>query len=308
MQVSKHNAGSGVLSPSQNRTNPVPKLEDILAQFQPDVLVIQTGTNLFDLFPDRKSVRPNRDGSALRKYVLPFVLKAVRPPSPLRKIYWVASPTSGRVSKVVQDFVVDQVRANLGTTGTVIDSRTLVSYPYHHMEPDHEHFLGTDMDEWADKVFATIQQDLSSQPLTSLKPLCESAPPAAAELTAPSESPAEKTVSVTARLAFKSKPMSLDQLLPYQESLVGFVYDIKKVLAGQYTAQQILVMHPAHIRLARQPLRKYRVGRTYKLQLRQLEGTPWDTIKRKDDSGLLDLEPFIRLEDESKYPGENRAN
>ena len=102
--------------------------------------------------------------------------------------------------------------------------------------------------------------------------------------------------------------MSLDQLLPYQESLVGFVYDVKKVVAGHYTAQQILIMHPAHIRLARQSLRKYRVGRTYKLQLRQLEGTPWDTIKRKDDSGLLDLEPYIRVEDESKYPGENRAN
>jgi len=293
---------------SSPKPHPVPKLEDILAQFQPDVLVIQTGTNLFDLFPDRKSVRPNRDGSALRKYVLPFVSKAVRSPSPLRKIYWVASPTSGRVSKIVQDFVVDQVRADLGKAGTVIDSRTLVSYPYHHMEPDHEHFLGTDMDEWADKVFAMIQQDLSSQPLTSLKPLCESAPPAAAELTTPSESPAEQTVSVTARLVFKSKPVPLDQLLPYQESLVGFVYDIKKVLAGQYTAQQILVMHPAHIRLSRQPLRKYRIGRTYKLQVRQLEGTPWDTIKRKDDSGLLDLEPYIRLEDESKYPGENRAN
>jgi len=294
---------------SSPKPHPVPKLEDMFAQFQPDVLVIQTGTNLFDLFPGRKSVRPDREGSALRKYVLPFVLKAVRPPSPLRKIYWVASPTSGRVSQIVQDFVVDQVRADLGKAGTVIDSRTLVSYPYHHMEPDHEHFLGTDMDEWADKVFAMIQQDLSSQPLASLKPLCESAPPpTAAELTAPSESPAERTVSVTARLVFKSKPIPLDQLLPYQESLVGFVYDIKRVLAGQYTAQQILVMHPAHIRLARQPLRKYRVGRTYKLQLRQLEGTPWDTIKRKDDSGLLDLEPYIRLEDESKYPGENRAN
>ena len=71
--------------------------------------------------------------------------------------------------------------------------------------------------------------------------------------------------------------MSLDQLLPYQESLVGFVYDVKKVVAGHHTAQQILIMHPADIRLARQSLRKYRVGRTYKLQLRQLEGTPWDT-------------------------------
>jgi len=96
--------------------------------------------------------------------------------------------------------------------------------------------------------------------------------------------------------------------MPYQESLVGFVYDVKKIVAGQYTAKQILVMHPAHIHLAKQSLRKYRVGRTYKLQVRPLEGTAWGTVKRKDDSALIDLEPYIRVEDENKYSEANRAN
>ncbi|HXM32925.1 MAG TPA: hypothetical protein VN921_04670, partial [Chthoniobacterales bacterium] len=133
--------------------HPVPKLEDLIATIRPDILIMQTGTNLFDLFPDRKTVNPHRHGPELRNYLVPFVSKATRSPSTLRKIYWVASPTSGRVSKEIQDFVVEQTRADIGHIANVIDSRTLVSYPYKHMEPDREHFIGADMDQWADKVF-----------------------------------------------------------------------------------------------------------------------------------------------------------
>ena len=114
----------------------VPKLEDLLATLQPDVLIMQTGTNLFDLFPDHKTVTPGRHGPALRSYFAPFINKAVGSGSTLRKIYWVSSPTSGRVSKEIQDFVLGQTRADIGSVASIIDSRTLVSYPYRHMEPE----------------------------------------------------------------------------------------------------------------------------------------------------------------------------
>ena len=84
----------------------VPKLEDLLVALRPDILIMQTGTNLFDLFPDHKTVSPNRHGPTLKSYLVPFITKAARSPSTLRKIYWVASPTSGRVSKEIQDFVI----------------------------------------------------------------------------------------------------------------------------------------------------------------------------------------------------------
>jgi hypothetical protein len=287
------------------KVHAVPKLEDLLVQIRPDVLIMQTGGNLFDLFPDKKTVRPDRDGPALRKYVTPFIARAAAPSSSLRKIYWVASPTSGRVSKAVQDFIVEQVRGHLGSFGKVIDSRTLVSYPYHHMEPDHEHFVGADMDQWADKVFEIIRNDLSAQALASLKPLSEmtAAPaPSAGETVAGTEKPEAPTLEVSARLAFKSKPMRVEEFLPYQESMIAFVYEVRKVLDGEYEDKQILVMHPAYIGLKRQPLRKYRIGKTYKLQLRALEGTPWSTVKRRDDSGRIDLEPYIQISDEAKYP------
>src|SRR5262249_19972857 len=292
--------------------HPVPKLEDLIENIRPDVLVMQTGGNLFDLFPDHKTVRPDRDAAALREYVFPFVVKAISTPSPLKKIYWIASPTSGRVSKVVQGFVVDQVRAQFGAAAMVIDSRALISYPYRHMEPDREHFVGEDMDRWADKVFDILSSDLGAKPLASLKPLSEAFPQIAAanslSAVGSTDTSDDSAVNLSARLVFKSKPMSVEEFLPYQESLVGYVYDVRKVLSGRYNESQVLVMHPAYIGLRKQSLRKYKIGKAYRLKLNQLEGTPWNTVKGNNDTGRINLEPYIQVEDENKYPGTSRSN
>jgi hypothetical protein len=284
--------------------HPVPKLEDLVATLRPDILIMQTGTNLFDLFPDHKTVNPNRHGPELRSYLVPFVTKATRGPSTLRKIYWVASPTSGRVSKEIQDFVFGQIRSDIGNVASIIDSRTLVAYPYHHMEPDKEHFIGEDMDLWADKVFDFVDHDLAQQPFAALKPLSENAPalPVTPEQPPPPpEKPKEQTLLVKAKLTFKTEPIPINELLPYQEYLVGYVYEIERVVAGQYSEKQILVMHPAYIGLKKQKLH-YRVGKTYKLKLHELEETVWKTVKSKDDSGLINLQPYIRVQDETRHP------
>jgi hypothetical protein len=299
------------------KTHPVPKLEDLLSQIHPDVLVMQTGGNLFDLFPDHKTVRPERDANELRRYVMPFVGKAISPDSPLKKIYWVGSPTSGRVSQPVQDFVVQQVRSYFGKAATVIDSRSLISYPYRHMERDHEHFIGEDMDAWAEKVAEIIGKDLSSQSIASLKPLGElypqiatTAPPVPTVVAAAPvpQNPENEELRVNARLVFKSKPMKVEEFLPYQESMVGYVYEVRRVVSGKYDDKQILVMHPAYINLRRQSLRRYRIGKTYRLRLRVLDRTPWATVKRRDESNRIDLQPYIQVEDEAKYPGSARAD
>ena len=285
----------------------VPKLEELLATLQPDILIMQTGTNLFDLFPDHKSVNPNRHGPELRNFIVPFINKAVHIPSNLRKIYWVASPTSGRVSKEIQDFVLQQTRNDIGYVAEVIDSRTLVPYPYHHMEPDKEHFIGADMDMWADKVFEIVERDMSSQPIASLKPLAEAA---VAQMPAPqptpTQRPKEQTLQVRAKLIAKTQPIPVQELLPYQEFLVGYLYEVTDVIAGEYSEKQILVMHPAYIKLAEQRLGRWRIGRTYRLHLHELENTVWKTVKSKDDSGLINLQPYIRVQDEMRHPDHAR--
>jgi hypothetical protein len=295
-------------------SHPVPKLEDLLVTFQPDILVMQTGTNLFELFPDHKTVIPNRHGPALRSYLAPFIAKAVKSPSPLRKIYWVASPTSGRVSKEIQDFVLQQTRADIGHLAHVIDSRTLVAYPYRHMEPDKEHFLGEEMDQWADGVFDIVNRDLSAQPIASLKPLAQTdqteaavsppsvSPPNVRQPSPPAEKPKDQMLHVRAKLLSKTVPVPVEEFLPYREFLVGYLYEVTRVIAGEYSENQILVMHPAYIGLQEQKLGRYKIGKNYRLKLHELESTVWKTVKSKDDSGLINLQPYIRIQDEKRHP------
>ncbi len=325
----------------------VPKLEDLMQTVQPDVLVIQTGSNLFGLFPDTKTVRPAQHGPLLKKYLLPFRDLAVSAPSTLRKIYYVNPPVSGRVAKEVQDFVYEQTRAQLTPAATVIDSRKLLSYPYKNMDPDKEHFLGEEMTQWADQVFEIVQRDISGQPIASL-PLLSQAfgggavaqanPPqdtpmraelantpqvaARAEPVSPTEQaaravaveptdvppPAEppskpEPLIVKARLVFKSAPIPVKELLPYQESLVGYVYEIDKVVKGRYPERQVLVMHPAHIALKEQKLDKFKIGKRYKLRLDRMDGSLWDTAKARDESNQIQLLPYMRVDDKAKHPG-----
>jgi hypothetical protein len=262
---------------------------------------MQTGSNLFELFSGREKVKPDRDGPMLRKYLVPFVKKAITPPSKLRKIYWVAPPISGRVSGEVQEFVFEQTQKDIGGVTHVMDSRKLVAYPYKHMEPDKEHFVGEDMNKWADKVWAEIDSDLSAQALSDVRPLSESIAKLA-PVAAPSATPAGASLIVKAKLVSKTNPIRREELMPYQEFLVGFVYDVEQVIAGEYGEKQILVMHPAYIGLQPQSLEKFRIGQTYELQLRTLDGSIWSTIKSKDDSGRIELEPYIRVQDEARYP------
>ena len=202
------------------KSHPVPKLEDLLAKIQPDILVMQTGANLFGLFSGREKVKPDHDAAMLRKYLVPFVKKAVTP--------------SSSVQPLTESF------ARLTTAETPVST--------------------------------------------------------------PSATPATASLIVKAKLVSKTKPIRREQLLPYQEFLVGFVYDVEEVIAGEYGEKQVLVMHPAYIGLHPQSLGKFRIGRSYELQLRGLDGSIWSTVKSKDDSGRIDLEPYIRIQDEARYP------
>jgi len=285
------------------KPHPVPKLEDLLEKIHPDILVMQCGTNLFSLFENRKTVQPVRDAPMLRNYIAPF-MNAARKCASLKKIYWVAPPTSGRTPTEIQDFVFTETCATAGWIATVIDSRPLVAYPYHHMEPDHEHFMGTDMTQWAERSYSFMKQDLSSKPFSSLPALAQLQPPA--DLDAPKKKEPDATrepLYVQAKLAFKSQPIPLKELMPYQESLVGFVYDVSRVVDGKYEDKQILVLHPSCIGLKPQPLDKYKTGKMYNLRLHEVETTPWHTVRCQDESGRIDLIPYIQVEDEKKFPG-----
>jgi hypothetical protein len=111
-----------------------------------------------------------------------------------------------------------------------------------------------------------------------------------------------KSLVVRAKLVAKSTPIETDRLLPYQESLVSYLYQVKELISGEYRETELTVMHPAHVRLNPQALSKYKIGRTYTLDLVDFEGSPWESIKRSEETGRIELSPYIRREDEVRFP------
>ncbi len=277
----------------------VPKFEELLAEHKPDVLILQTGNNLFDIFRDQKTIDADRHTVELDSNLQPF-LDFLGTPTSLRRVYWVAPPISGRVSEEIQEFVFQRIKNLAGDRVTLIDSRPFFTFPYKHMEADKEHFIGPQMDEWADRVYDIIKKDLAEHPLPSVGGLATagSPPPAAT----PAPTPA-KEIALSATLVTRSKPMEVKALLPYRESLVAYLYDVRSVKSGDYAEKQILIMHPAHIDLQPQALGKYKEGEVYTFRVRELAGTAWETIKTSDETNRIDLTPYIQVEDEARYPG-----
>jgi hypothetical protein len=288
--------GPGGKTPKEHT---VPSVEKLLDTILPDILVMQTGTNLLGLFGKGQTVRPEEQTIMLRRQISPFLIATANSKAPLRRIYWIASPTSGQVSKAVQDLIFKEVQALAGPAVTVIDSRDLVSYPYREMKADKEHFVGADMDEWADKVFDLIQQDLIA--LSLLSKAGELPPPRTliTNETRSLEPPPPEIVELKGKLVLKSRPIPLRELLPYQESFVGYLYDVQEIFHGQYAQERMLVMHPAHIHLKNQSLDHFQLGNSYTLRVRELRGTSWETIKSRDESDAIDLQPYIRVEDDA---------
>ena len=290
-------------------TYAVPKLEQLAEALQPDILVMQNGTNLLSLFSDGQTILPGRHGSQIRSYMTPFVHQLAQKVHSLKKVYWVAPPVTERVSKEVQDFLFKRMDAYASPLIEFIDSRLLVSHPYRNPMADKEHFIGRDMDVWAEKVFKKVQDDIATDAYANRAARAEGAVATSKgnpEVAASALPGARAALSVRARLLAKSRPLPLEKINPYQESMVSFLYRVEQVLGGVYSEKELLVMHPAHIGQKQEPLEKYAVGEVYRMDLLEFEGSPWEAIKRSEQTGRMELLPFIRKEDEARFPSGGR--
>ena len=286
----------------------VPKLEQLGEAFQPDILIMQNGTNLLSLFSDGQTILAERHGSQIRSYMRPFVHQLARRVHSLKKVYWVTPPVTGRASKAAQDFLFAQMNAYSSPLIEFIDSRAIVPFPYKNPMADKEHFIGKDMEVWADRVFKVVQKDIVNDAYSKVASGIGTAPDGGPTSPAPDNEPVTNraSLSLRARLVAKSQPLPLEKILPYQESMVGFLYRVEQVLSGSYAEKELLVMHPAHIAQKPLPLEKYAIGTVYSMDLIEFEGSPWEAIKRTEETGRIELLPFILKEDEARFPSAGR--
>ncbi|NBV84760.1 MAG: hypothetical protein EBS01_00500 [Verrucomicrobia bacterium] len=239
-------------------------------------------------------------------YLSPFMQFLADKAPTVKKVYWVAPPTSGRVTVEIQDFLLKKLEHYECLFLKVLDSRTMLKYPYRNTMPDKEHFVGKDMELWAEGVFNQVSEDLAAGLLTAQPLSRDRLTVASAKMTTnkPQNAASDdrKSLSVRARLVSKSEPLPLEKLLPYQESMVAYVYRVEEVLSGEYAEKEIVVMHPAHIRLKPEPLSAYKVGKLFTLNILEFDGSLWESIKKSEETGRMALRPYIRKEDEARFP------
>lgn len=270
----------------------VPKIEDLLPAKRPEIMVVQLGNNLFDLL---KGKAANGNGAVLDSFIKPFLQKVAESGVPLRRIFWVAPPVCGSVSPNSQDTLVRKLRDCAGPGMRVIDSRELISYPYSGLQPDRQHFAGNDMQTWAENVYAIIAEDLAGSAPGDFRPLLASVPEASAggEVTA-------QPLVVECVLEKAGVPYRHEEIAPYKESLVAFVYRVRRVLKGDFQGSRLVVLHAAHVAGRRQPMHAFTTGQQRILRLLRVDQTPWATLKSKDDPRYLELDRFICVEDNAK--------
>lgn len=271
--------------------HPVPKIEELLEALRPEVVIVQLGNNLFELL--KSGVGP-RAASTLNTYIAPFLGKIAEAPSRVKRLYWVGPPQCGRVAAAAHDFFLAQLASQPWPWLRVIDSRAIIHWPYKNMQPDMQHFFGPDMEAWAAGVFAAIQQDLSENPLGA-PPRGPSPPPAP-----PPPPPPPKPLRIKGRLVGMLPAYSNEEIAPYRDSLVAFVYEVKNVERGEFHGSHFVVLHAAHIGGHRQPMLGYFLNQTRTFNLIPIDSTPYATLKSKEDPRYFELDRFLTESDYTK--------
>lgn len=299
-KVEKEKDFYGMTKGHKPAAHKVPKIEDLVERVKPDIVVFQNGNNFFDFFKEGKVIKEDVHRNLIRVHTVPLLRWLATNGSSIRKFYWVSSPQAGNVTAEVQQFVFDCINSHVTKIGVMLDSRKITSYPYKNQEKDKMHFYGTAALDWGDDTFRLIASDLAANDIATAGVLTKrnidlSDTPA----------PAAKAGEVTLRLRLKAlTPVPAPATFaPYGEFLVGYLYDVLEVKAGQYEEKEMLIFHPAYIKHVKQDLSRFKLKEEFTLTVAEIgEDSLWATVHRKDLVGPPELFPYMLREDIGRHP------
>jgi hypothetical protein len=131
-----------------------PKLGRILANYRPDLVIIQLGTNWMDGFNPRRTEDYRQLGIYIRG-----MIGEIRSRSPGSRIVWILPPSASRYSQTVQNQIAAYMRNCAAAFDfQTIDSRRLTgSYILGVTGSDGVHYSAGSATSWADKVFLKLK-------------------------------------------------------------------------------------------------------------------------------------------------------
>ena len=188
----------------QGTTRGVPKIEKLLEKFDPDVVVVQTGTNLYATLRSKRRSKKNnvKEVEGLLNYMIEAATQGGR------RCYWITPPSAhpDRYPVELQAELADLTKRVVGRNARVFDSRSVTRYTDPYPKNDGIHYGATEAKRWAQVVSKDFNQFMDKQVLSrKLLASLSSKPPAMPETMVAS---APRAKSVSAKIEKKELPAS----------------------------------------------------------------------------------------------------
>lgn len=227
----------------------VPKLEDLISQVKPNVVVVQTGINLYATLRSKR--RPKEENVAEVRSLIDQMCFAIAEGKAVS--YWVLPPHSHeeRYSKALQEELAALMRDVVESYGGVVfESREVTEFTDPYPATDGIHYGPAEARGWAEKVSAHFHEFME----IAQAPERRAAPVQAVSLEArPREKPGEGPsgdaepgmelpgeVALRLRLEEKSEIGNIAEL-DYANALGLYEYRVLKDLRGNYPHDRIRI-------------------------------------------------------------------
>lgn len=302
----------------------VPKVEDLIDDFKPNIVVVQTGVNLYATL--RSKQRTHEENVEIIEDLISDMCRAVHRSGAYS--YWITPPEShpNRYSEELQDELAKIMKKVVGDFGgSVFESGEVTRWtePYP-SQSDGIHYGPIEAKEWAVQVannFKTYAGALKKPepaaaaepaPVIEASPLratpitpapspedpdSDPAPPAAAETIGAPREPddsASDEIEVKLRLRKKSVIESMNEV-SYNNAFGLYEYEVEEVYKGEYPADTVRVAHMLVLHKKFTGSIKFEVGKSYYLTLVKIDKYPsLQRVQIVDDLPMdLDLPIYI---------------
>ncbi len=241
--------GHWVKSPTSDKRvkviRQVPKVEDLMKLYDPDIVIVQTGANLYSTLRSKRTTAAQ--GQATVESLVANMCYAIT--STGRRVYWVTPPDSHcqRFPRDLQEQMRGIMKRVAGRYGRVFDSYAVTKFIDPYPETDGIHYGPTEASAWALKVaadfgpYASTGRGSSRRQLTAqeTKQKEESVTVRRAKIAEPSHN---RPVEVVMQLASKSE-FTTPSEITYRSAFAVYEYKVLRVVRGSYPSGKIRVAH-----------------------------------------------------------------
>lgn len=240
----------------------VPKVEDLLNDCDPDIVVVQTGTNLYSSLRSKR--REESENVKLVKGLCRDMAEAASKGG--RRCYWIAPPESHpeRFSFELQEQMSEIMESSIKPFARFYDSRKVTEFVDPYPETDGIHYGATEAKAWADNVVKDFLKYVGveavgrraldpGEPFNNKSYKIKKAEPVDPSAIVWGE------LDVQVRLKTKTIMPNVKSVT-YRSCLVLYEYEVIKVVSGYYPYEMLRIAHFGVYNRKYTPKSRYRIG------------------------------------------------